>query len=93
MSQIKNKRITLKNCSDLIEKQLGLDRAASAIAVVDSLTNGAWSMHINELCLKINSASYDASQVERDDVANWHYLKLKEFILIYKKGLEQDALL
>lgn len=93
MSQRKNQKATFKQCSELIEKYIGLQNAAKALVVVDELTEGAWSDHINELGLKMTTYKFENSQIERDAVASWHFLKLKEFIRIYKKGLEQDSLL
>lgn len=93
MSQRKNQKATFNQCSDLIEKYIGLQNVAKALVVVDKLTDGAWSNHINELGLKMTTYKFENSQFERDAIASWHYSKLKEFIRIYKKGLEQDSLL
>lgn len=87
MSQKKNKDATFKACSDLIEKQIGLDKAANAIKIVDALTNGEWSKHIDELGFFCNSDLFFKSKEEQQRIANWHYQKLELFIKIYKKGL------
>lgn len=82
---------TMKDCVDLMERELGLNQVSKAMGFINHRYNNAWKKHIDEVGALVGDEQFMTNQAYREAVASQHYATLLGFVKKYKTEAPEFA--